>query len=260
MRQIKTLRILATATVALFLIVGCTSIENPPIANDLQQYNYTCAAYISDGVATDENTSSDLISTIIVGDGLCYICGEHYTHEFWRLPAPPFQIKEFIRPMPYIFEKDFLGNYPFRNKEEQQSAVSEFLSDFETVHTITYIHPMLPQYWEYDTVILWSNEFLRDVSIMVIGTNDVFDSDERLGLPYGHTEVLFTIDELAPGDAIALNLKFNAFERPSAGLVFTDEEGVQRRMWMSYGAHRFCHARYHLRLYDETPWVNIAWD
>ena len=193
---------------------------------------------------------------------LCWVCGEHYAHERWRLPAHPFHIREFERPFHGNRERDFLGNYPFTNQEEQQKAVQVFLNNFETVHTFTYIHPRLSRHGEalYDTVILWSDEVIRDFTFMSIETDNLCDDyDGWRRHPYGHVEVLFTIDELQPGSSIALNLSFNAFERPSAGLVFTDKKGVERRMWMSYGAKYFCHAFYHIWLYDETPWVNIDW-
>ena len=125
----------------------------------------------------------------------------------------------------------------------------EFLSTFDTVHTFTY------QQWEtdwYGTIILWPDEPLRDFAFLSI----LFDEDDD-GMFYTVREELLTIDKLLPGHAVVLNVAFFHYLIPRGGVIFTDANGVQRRMLIADVSVRGgCFPYFILIPHDETHWAD----
>ena len=167
---------------------------------------------------------------------LCH-CGEHYVNEELRNPTPPLYIHEIIPEWHYP-PTDF-------PKEEHDKLLSEFVSKYETVHTTTFIQ------WEtewYDTLIIWTDTPLRDFSFVSLDHQD--NNDER-GAFY-IKEKLLTVDELLPNDAVVLNVAFEHYLIPRGGLVFTDESGVRRRVFISESMRGGCFPRYNLKFYEDS--------
>ena len=175
-------------------------------------------------------------------------CGEHYAHERRRIPAPPLNLNEPGFPPPTICNMDVMLSF-----EDSQALVAEFLSGFETVHEVTYIQVGN----EYNTLVIWSDEILRDFSFMPVEERW---PDNGQGFIYTG-ETLLNIDKLRPGEAIALNLAFNAIGHAAGGLVFTSENGTEKRMLITEGGNRghICDARFELWLYDKTD-GRLSWD
>jgi hypothetical protein len=105
---------------------------------------------------------------------------------------------------------------------------SEFLNSFETAHEFTY-----RQYetdWHH-TLIIWTDTPLSNFSFVTLGFEDIYDSDDR---SYFYIiDTLFTLELFQPTDVIVLNVAFSHYLIPHGGLIFTDENGVQRRMFIS---------------------------
>jgi len=136
-------------------------------------------------------------------------------------------------------------------------VTAEFLSAFETIHTVTYLQ------WEpgwYHNLALWPDESLRDFSLLSLGLGSGCTGADPM---YFYTrEVLLTIDELLPTDVVVLNVLFIHYLIPRGGVVFTDGDGVQRRMLIQdvsvVGGCSECFRNFILIPHDETYW--IEWD
>ena len=150
---------------------------------------------------------------------LCY-CGEHYVHEDLRQAPPPMNIHAIFAPW-----QGPDGVFP---KEEHEANVAEFVRDFENVHTVTYIQ------WETDwhsTLVLWPDVPLRDFSFVSLDVaGHEWTDDGRLII--NTREVIHTIDELLPTDAVVLNVAFAHYMLPHGAIIFTDEQGVRQRMFI----------------------------
>jgi len=173
---------------------------------------------------------------------LCSICGEHYVHEELRAQTPPLHIHEIQLEWPLVESSE----------AAHVETVDAFLNDFDTVHTVTYIQ------WDtewYASLVIWSDEPLRNVSFLSLG----FDyAEER---PYFYTRAeLLTVDELLPNDALLLNVAFEHYLVPRGGLIFTDENGVERRMFISESMRGGCFPQFHLLPYDTPDVVFADWN
>jgi len=130
--------------------------------------------------------------------------------------------------------------------------VYEFIELFENLHEVTFHH--WDSGWNPLTVI-WTDTAVRDLSLVALRLNNT-----DIGMqPYFTTrETLLTIDEFLPGEAIIANLLFAHYLIPSVGLIFTDENGVQRRMFIAEDLGRsapcFCFGRFVFAPYDEIPY------
>ena len=198
MNRAKSLLTFTAVGIAL-LFVGCgyTAPETPTIINESQEESSCSYVYSPIEIATDADPITDLsieVDNTPYTHELCYYCGGP---NFERQPTPPLNILD-------------------------AGVDDKFLSAFETVHTVTYLQ------WEADwhhTLAFWPDEPLRDFSFLSLGFHD---TGERM---YFYTrEVLLTVEELLPTDTVVLNVLFFHYLIPRGGLVFTDENGVQRRM------------------------------
>ena len=139
-----------------------------------------------------------------------------------RYPTPPMNIHE-------IFSTRQWGvDFPYT---EHNAMVIDFVRVFENIHTGTFIfganYHTADNWWGYDTIILWSDTVLRDFSFVVL---NVWDEEDGMKI---FTEATpFAIDKLLPTDVIVLNVSFFHYLRPQAAIIFTDESGLQNRMFI----------------------------
>ncbi|MCL2217429.1 MAG: M56 family metallopeptidase [Defluviitaleaceae bacterium] len=174
------------------------------------------------------NESIALVSTA----ELCH-CGEHYVGENLRWPTPPLNIREW------------------------NEVDDEFLNNFQTIHTLTsheqggFERPywLVSQEVEFNhhTIILWPDERLRDFRFVALGFND-----DDGHVTFYTREILFRIGELAPNDAVALNVSFLHYLIPRGGIIFYDARGERRKMLIHESMRGGCFPLFNLGIHDET--------
>ena len=159
--------------------------------------------------------------------------------------VPPWNLCECGMTFPIIVQTP-----PINMQDSDVNA--EFLDDFETVHTYTYIQ------WDtewYSTLAFWPDAPVRDFKFVSLN----FDAgDERM---YFYTrEVLLTVDELLPTDVVVLNVAFFHYLIPRGGIVFTDDSGEQRRMLITdvsmRGGCEVCFRSFVLSFHDESHFAD----
>jgi hypothetical protein len=147
-------------------------------------------------------------------------CDTHYIHEVLRTPTPPLHIRE----------------------TWGEVLVDEFFTDFETIYETTFIQ------WDtesYSSLIIWTDNPLRDVMFVSLGS--YYHSGNMVNGAYFYTdEILYTVDEFLPGDALVLNVAFVHYNIPRGGLVFTDENGIQKSMVISESMRGGCFPQFSL--------------
>jgi hypothetical protein len=171
---------------------------------------------------------------------LCH-CGEHYVGEDLRTQIPPLFVREW-------------------NEIEDDE---HFFTDIQIMHNLTafehgdMLHPVwqVSQEVEIDshTLILWAVETMRDVRFLALGL-----SGEGEELSFYTQEVLYTIAELNPGEAVALNVSFLHYLIPRFGITFLDESGEIKRMFVSESMRGGCFPLFVLGLHDETHFMDWA--
>lgn len=164
---------------------------------------------------------------------LCPFCGE-YAHKPIRQPTPPMNIHEIFSPWQGL-------DSPFP-KEGHDARVTDFVAGFENVHTVTYTQ--LEMDW-YGTIILWADEPLHDFAFVSLDISS-HDWGEDGELTIDTREVLLNVPRLLPSDAVVLNVSFAHYLLPHGAIIFTGEDGVQRRMFIWESMRGECYATYHL--------------
>ena len=142
-------------------------------------------------------------------------------------PAP-WRTGDLKRQTPYLniycIPPTIVGN---RNSyEAHEEIVAEAIDGFENAFRFAYN----PISWS-DTLLLWPNEPLRDVSIVSLGINGCW-AERHIEQPYFYVrEVLFAVDELMPLDVI---VPFGSFLGGTAqiGVMFTTQAGEMIRMFV----------------------------
>ncbi|MDR0272909.1 MAG: hypothetical protein LBI27_06295, partial [Clostridiales bacterium] len=88
--------------------------------------------------------------------------------------------------------------------------------------------------------ILWTDTALRDFKVVTLDVAEHYwENDEHLII---HTdEVLFEIDELQPTDLVVLHLYFPHYLLPHEAILYTDENGVQMRMFIHESMRGGCY-------------------
>ena len=233
MNRAKTLQIFIIIITTLLLLAGCTDTnENSAIIDKPQESDYRYTAHNQNEAAFHGSIAQTSEATAAEAEfdensyERCY-CGDMYLHETGRWPTPPLNI-------------------------EERGIDAEFLSEFENVHTFTYLQ--WEGYW-YSTLAFWPDEPLRDFSFLSLDLNS---NGERQAF---HTrEVLLNVEELLPSDVVVLNVLFVHYLIPRGGIVFTDESGVQRRMFIqdvsARGGCSQCFLGFILSPHDENHWAD----
>ena len=153
---------------------------------------------------------------------LCPICHSHYVHEALRQPTPPVNIYD--------------GN------------ITELTHDFGNIHTVTYLQRETE--W-YGTIILYSDMPLTNFSFVSL---DVAGHDWVDGeLVIDTKEVLLAIPNLLPADVVILNVAFAHYLLPHGAIIFANEIGEQRRMFIQEDMRGGCFPLFHLGLPHEFP-------
>jgi hypothetical protein len=167
-------------------------------------------------------------------------CGEDYADEVRRRPTPPMNIHE-IFPVWQGPDADF-------PHEEHEANIAEFLYrfGFENVRTVTYTQRETD--W-YGTIILWpdSHTPLRNFSVVSLDVAG-HDWDENGQLIIDTQEVLLYVPILRhlQLDAVVLNVAFSHYLLPHGAIIFTDELGVQWRMFIVECMRGGCCPIFHL--------------
>ena len=164
-------------------------------------------------------------------------CGEHYRHEQLRQPTPPINIHEIFAPWLGDWDEDF-------PQEEHDANIANFVWRFENIHMVTYTQ--FETDW-YGTIILWTDEPLRDFSFVSLDVAG-HDWDEDGQLVIDTREVILTIPKLLPTDVVVLNIAFAHYLLPHGAIIFTDEHGIRKRMFIQESMRGGCFPLYHLGL------------
>jgi len=170
---------------------------------------------------------------------LCPDCGMHYVHELLRQPTPPMNIHEM-----FALWQGVDADFP---QEEHEANIAKFVRDFENVYTVTYAQ--FETSW-LGTIILWTDSPLLNFSFVSLDVAG-HDWDENGQLVINTQEVLFAVPELLPTDAVVLNVTFAHYLLPHGAIIFTDEDGVQRRMFIHEDMRGGCFPSYRLGLAHE---------
>ena len=235
MNRIRKLLIFIIMAFAVFLFVGCTPSES--LATQCESQVESDCPYAYNSTEITQNEDVPLVSNVDneenIGNGFventdvyewCY-CGLNRMGEEARQPTPPLNIHETYKT----------------------SEVRDFVRDFELVHEWTF--RQVDTEW-IDGIILWPDEILRDFSFVSL----FYDGDTI----FSTAEVLLAIDELLPVHAIFLDLQFAHHRFPLYGVIFTDENGGQRRMLIHSLAYVGCIYHFHLVPigdYSLFPWA-----
>jgi hypothetical protein len=206
----KTITFIITATLILGL-TACVAQEESP-SRERERAPET----LDTSAERTEFTPPTAIAHSSEDDRWCH-CGEHYVDEDLRRLAPPLHIHEMW-----------------------SGFVGEFLTDVENIYEATLIqwdteHP--------DSLVIRTDEPLRNVMFVSLG-HDFSDLENEI---FFYTEeIIYTVDELLPGDALLLNVAFAHYLIPRGGLIFTDESGEQKSMIISESMRGGCFPRYEL--------------
>lgn len=191
--------------------------------------------------STNQDTSSNVTNTepaTPVTNDICH-CGEHYVGEFLRTPTPPLNIRE------------------------MNEVDDDFLDKFDTIHTVTLreygdlAEPFIYTTTHVDisdhTIILWPDERLNEISIIALG----FEEFAHRSMFYTR-EIVYNIPELAPTDAIVMNLSVLHYLMPRAGIIFRVGNQLPQRMFFTESMRGGCFPIYGLMVHDETHWARWA--
>ena len=161
-------------------------------------------------------------------------CGGHFVDEEPRRPTPPLNITEVL-----VDWQDDDEGMMLKILE-----VNEFIRDFEFVHEYTFNQSNVE--WT-NTIILWPDRIIRDFSFVHLH----YDGDTI----FTTVEVLLTIDELLPSHAVVLNVVFAHYLFPRGGIIFTDGNGEQRRMFIQESMVGGCVPLFHLVPLEDVFWA-----
>ncbi|MCL2170919.1 MAG: hypothetical protein FWB71_02100 [Defluviitaleaceae bacterium] len=153
-------------------------------------------------------------------------CGENFAREVARRPTPPLNMRE--------------------------SPTPDFLEEFDNVHNKIF-HEFDIFDWQglpADAVrppnlAIWADVPLRDFSFITLNHNWFLSE-----VLFYTRDVIFTIDELAPGDVVALDVVFAHYLIPRGGLTFIDEDGERHWMLISESMRGGCFGIFHISFFD----------
>jgi hypothetical protein len=197
------------------LLVSCT---NEAVSDNAETTGSTTEQFATVTTTTPEST------TVSSNYELCH-CGEHYFEEVLRPPTPPLHIHE----MP--------GSFPNL----------ELLAEFEIIYEITFVQ------WDteiYDSLVIWTDEPIKNVMFVSLGSDDSLDETY-----FYAEEILHTVDELLPGDALLLSVAFQHYLIPRGGFLFTDGKKKKKSMVISESMRGGCFPRYSLSPYEIEPLI-----
>ena len=223
-KKIKITLLLSILLIGLLLFAGCADIDNNNVVNSVE-YNNNSTEY---GAEFDANlTEDDADSTATNNDYYlpesCY-CGWDYTYAMSSIY--PFNIREFIIP---------------------ENIDDEFLAEFSYIHTFTY------KQWDfgdYHNLVIWVDAPVRNLSFVLLSY--IEDEWPEHGWPiyFDAQNILFTVDELLPTEALVLNVIFAHYLLPSAGLMFTDIDDVQRYLILHESMAGCCFPQFLLSYFE----------
>jgi hypothetical protein len=197
----------------------------------------------------DEQSNNDAVvnisscSSVSNHQSICelYECSSCHLHELSQIQMPSINSHEIIFSWLSQYGGDFL-------QTEHDLRVAEFIHCFENVYTVTYNWPLSPLDL-YDTIVLWPyDSSLLNFSIVTL--NSMFYEE---GLIISTLETLFTIDELSLDNAVVLNIDtgFIHYMYPRAAIIFTNEAGLQSRMFIELNMNDYGCSRYLLTNVDD---------
>ena len=131
-----------------------------------------------------------------------------------------------ISSVPPMNIRDGIGPFSF---------ATHWTYQFETIHTSAYLQ------WQADlpdTIAIWADEVVYNFSFVAVHHNAICCA--YVG------ETLLTIDELHPQDVVLLDIAFEHYLYPRAGIIFTDAMGVRHHMYIIQSMEGGCAPAYYL--------------
>jgi len=137
-----------------------------------------------------------------------------------RQPTPPMNFRE-----PHEFDRRFLGR-------------------FTNIHEATLIQ------WETEPgepFLIWSEEPIFDFYFVALD----FTGD----LEFSTREVVLYIDEIAAGEAVLITAVFEHYLIPRGGIIFTDQKGIEHRMFITESMRGGCWPSMGLSPHTTNEWM-----
>jgi len=153
-------------------------------------------------------------------------CGDFYAASSYAIPSQAPTPPPDIPPQPNSYYEQVYAAYdasrtrPLNIGTLSYEVDTDFLSQFENIHTYSFIQVDI----EPRTIIIWSDEPLREISFVSLHHNAVCCA-------YVY-EVLLTVNNFQPTDALVLTVVFEHYLLPRAGILFTDNTGVRHHMFI----------------------------
>jgi len=145
---------------------------------------------------------------------------------------------------------------PPLNLREGYEVGDGFLEDFARVHEASYFQFELDG-WEGNRLYFWTDEPLRDVRFVSLNFDldwldgeDEYDTQTR----YSVFNVILALDSLQVNEVVALNVAFAHYLLPHGGVIFTDQDGNEQRMFLLESMRGGCYPGFLLAVYETNEW------
>lgn len=233
MSRIRKLFLFTMIFFSIFLFVGCTPSDNIDVSYESQAEGISLVSYIEEEsiISNDINENTDKSKWCP--------CGMYCTIAAVWQPTPPLNISAVVVDWSLDVDEAMML---------KALEVNEFVKNFVFVHQHTF--RQRDNEWV-DSIILWPDETLRDFFFVSLH----YDG----GAIFSAAEVLLAIDELPSTHAVVLNVAFSHHRFPFSGIIFTDENGGQRRMFINSLMYvGGCNPSFHLVPLDDSFFLSWA--
>jgi len=243
MKYMKLTVITSTLILICVFITACTSNTDGDVAaNDKADY-MPDTPYVSDVSYVPTEHLPTNFDALYANGELCPLCGDHFIGEDLRTPTPPLFIREW-----HEVDEEFWNNMDGRiglTYIEHSGDMDNPIAQIE-------------QWWgasqlDYNTMLIWSEEELRDVRVVALGFNDFGDE-----MSFFVRHELLTIGWLSPNSMIMVNAGLFHYLIPRMGITFTDASGNHNRMLIHESMRGGCYPLFNLGIFDENHFA--LWD
>ena len=142
--------------------------------------------------------------------------------------------------------------------DTQGAKLLNYANVFDNIHELTYLQ------WEgagFDTLLFWSDETIYNMSIVALSICYEEEVDWQ-NVVFYTSEVIGYFEELNPADIIVLNVAFSHYILPHGGIIFTNQEGEEKRMFFhGWDTLEICESHFNLRKFNEAHpfWDEWTW-